>query len=173
MNLPSFALPDVVTNRVVSPQTNAARKGTLVMFVCNHCPYVVHVRDELVRVGHDALDVGVEVFAINANSAKSHPQDGPEPMREWATKAGFRFPFLFDESQETARAFDAACTPELFLFDASDALVYHGQLDDSRPGNGKPVTGKDLRDAVDALVAGRPPLASQKTAVGCGIKWHR
>lgn len=170
--LPSFALPDVVSNQMVSAKTNPARKGTLVMFVCNHCPYVVHVRDELVRVAHDALERGLDVFAINANSEKSHPQDGPEAMRAWATSAKFRFPFLFDATQGTARAFNAACTPEFHVFDAKDALVYCGQLDDSRPSNGKPVNGRDLRAAIDALLANREPIADQTPAVGCGIKWH-
>lgn len=170
--LPSFSLPDVVSGKPLARGDLPAAKATLVMFICNHCPYVVHVRHELVRLAHEALDRGATVVAINSNSTKTHPQDGPDKMRELATGEGWRFPFLFDETQEVAKAFKAACTPDLFLFDAERKLAYRGQLDDSRPSNGKPVTGKDLRDAIEAVLAGKAPAAEQRASMGCGIKWH-
>ncbi len=167
--LPPAVLLDAVGGK---PTTVAAgAHGTLIMFICNHCPYVVHVRAELARVAHEALGRGVSVYAINSNSLRSHPQDGPPHMAALARAEGWKFPFLFDETQAVARAFGAQCTPELFLFDARAALVYHGQLDDSRPGNGKPVNGADLRAALEAMLANQPPLKVQKPAIGCGIKW--
>lgn len=168
---PDFALPDVVSGRTVSLADLASAKALLVMFLCNHCPYVVHVREEIVRVGRDYVARGVAVVAINANSVASHPQDGPAQMKELATKEAWPFPFLFDETQEVARAFDAACTPDFFLFDAERRLVYRGQLDDARPNNGKPVTGRDLRAALDAVLDGRPVAADQRPSLGCNIKW--
>jgi hypothetical protein len=169
--LPVFSLVDVVTEKHVSSHARDSRPGTLVMFICNHCPFVVHVRDEIARVGNEAKNKGLDVFAINSNSLRTYPQDGPPHMRAWAVQAAFAFPFLFDRTQDVARSFQAACTPEFYLFDADDKLVYAGQLDDSRPSNGKPVTGLDLRRAIDTLLAGGPPLANQHHAVGCGIKW--
>jgi len=151
----------------------AAKKGALVMFLCNHCPYVVHVLGEVVRAANEAVSRGFAVVAINANDAESYPQDGPQAMARLAHEGGWGFPFLFDAGQDVARALGAACTPEFFLFDAARALVYHGQFDDSRPSNGKPVTGRDLRAALADVEAGRTPSADQKTAVGCSIKWRR
>jgi thiol-disulfide isomerase/thioredoxin len=170
--LPAFQLPNAVDSKPVSSQSLPAGKGTLVMFLCNHCPYVKHVRAELVKLAHEAIDQGVTVVAINSNSTQTHPQDGPEAMRELASSEHWRFPFLFDESQSVAQAFRAACTPDFFLFDGSRKLVYRGQMDDSRPSNGKPVTGRDLRAALDALISGKPPLSEQRASIGCGIKWH-
>ncbi len=170
--LPNFTLPDVRDGASVA-SSSASDKGTLVAFVCNHCPYVVHIRKKLVEVANAAIDNGLSVYAINANDTTSHPQDGPDAMRALAKSDGFTFPFLFDESQDVARAFGAACTPELFLFDGARKLVYHGQFDDSRPGNGKPVTGADLSAAIDAVLRGEPPSGDQKVAIGCSIKWRR
>lgn len=170
--MPSFVLPDVVTGRAVDGAAAVAgKRGALVMFVSNHCPFVVHVRAGLVAAAHDALDAGLAVFAINSNSVVSHPQDGPEPMARLARAEGWRFPFLFDETQDIARAFAAACTPDLYVFDGAGKLAYRGQFDDSRPSNGKPVTGRDLRAAVTAVAAGQPVAAEQRPSVGCGIKW--
>ena len=141
------------------------------MFLSNHCPFVVHVRAALVAAAHEALDAGLAVFAINSNSVASHPQDGPEPMAQLARGEGWRFPFLFDDSQDVARAFAAACTPDLYVFDGAVRLAYRGQFDDSRPSNGKPVTGRDLRAAVEAVAAGRAVAAEQRPSIGCSIKW--
>ncbi len=171
-SLPSVRLTDVVTQAPVDVATLAeGRRGVLVAFVCNHCPYVVHLRKELVRVAHEAIDRGFAVIAINSNDAVAYPEDGPEAMARLAKDETWRFPFLFDASQDVARAFRAECTPDLFLFDADRKLVYRGQFDDSRPSNGKPVTGRDLRAALDAVLSGKKPLADQKPSVGCNIKW--
>ncbi|MBL8953541.1 MAG: thioredoxin family protein [Myxococcaceae bacterium] len=170
--LPDFKLPDAVTAKTVSPAGLEGKAGVLVMFICNHCPYVVHIREQLVATAHEALAQGFSVVAINSNSAKSHPQDGPANMKELATREQWRFPFAFDESQDVARAFKAACTPDLFLFDAQRRLAYRGQFDESRPNNGKPVTGRDLRDALATVAKGEAPPAEQKASIGCNIKWH-
>jgi hypothetical protein len=148
------------------------KRGTLVMFICNHCPFVVHVRAGLVAAAHDALDQGLAVVAINSNDQLTYPQDGPEAMAKLARAEKWRFPFLFDETQDVARAFDAQCTPDLYLFDGKGTLAYRGQFDDSRPNNGKPVTGHDLRAAIEAVAAGRAPSEDQKPSVGCSIKWR-
>lgn len=170
--LPPVRLPDAVTGEAVDLTALAAgKRGTLVMFICNHCPYVVHLRAELVRAAHDAQAAGLAVVAINSNSERSHPQDGPANMARLARDEAWRFPFLFDATQDVARAFAAACTPDLYVFDAAGALAYHGQFDASRPGNGQPVTGADLRAAITAVADGRAPSATQKPSVGCGIKW--
>ena len=169
--VPDFSLVDAATGKLVSSSDVRGKAGLLVAFICNHCPFVVHIRSELAKVCHEALDAGMSVIAINSNSVESHPQDGPAFMKELANSAGWRFPYLFDESQEVARAFDAACTPDIFLFDSNGALVYRGQFDDSRPSNGKPVTGADLRNAIAAVVAKRPVSAEQRPSIGCNIKW--
>jgi thiol-disulfide isomerase/thioredoxin len=169
--LPAFELANVVDGRAVASSTLAG-KPLLVMFICNHCPYVVHVRDELGRIARDYQPRGVTLVAINSNSVATHPEDGPGPMKELAALERWTFPFLFDEAQDVARLFQAACTPEFYLFDAAAHLVYRGQLDDSRPGNGKPVTGRDLRAALDAVLAGQAPAGEQRPSVGCSIKWH-
>jgi thiol-disulfide isomerase/thioredoxin len=153
----------------------AGRHGLLVMFICVHCPYVKHVEEELARVGRD-YEGKIGIAAISSNDIAAYPQDGPEEMKAQALRLDFRFPYLLDETQEVARAYDAACTPDLFLFDGEMKLVYRGQLDDSRPrrgdfGNDLPVTGKDLRAAMDAVIAGKRPDPSQRFAVGCNIKW--
>jgi thiol-disulfide isomerase/thioredoxin len=170
--LPAFDLLNPVTGATVSSASLAGPAGVLVAFICNHCPYVVHVRQQLVAVAHAALEEGFSVVAINSNSIITHPEDGPGPMTVLATGEQWRFPFLYDETQAVAKAFRAACTPDLYLFDARRELAYRGQFDDSRPGNGRPVTGKDLRDALAAVKAGKAPSKEQKASIGCGIKWH-
>ncbi len=170
--MPSLRLIDAVTNRVIDAGEEArGKKGMLVAFICNHCPFVKHIRRELVRVAHDALDQGFAVVAVNSNDEKAFPQDGPSAMRELAQEERWRFPFLFDEKQAVAKAFRAACTPDLYLFDGQLQLAYRGQFDESRPSNGKPVTGASLSAAIEAVAAGRAPAAEQKPSVGCNIKW--
>jgi peroxiredoxin len=168
---PDFALPEVTSGRIVSLASFADCKALLVMFICKHCPFVVHVRDELSRLGKDYAASGLGIVAISANDAANYPDDRPERLTAMVVEAGFVFPLLYDESQETAKAYTAACTPDFFLFDVGRRLVYRGQLDDSRPGNGIPVTGTDLRAAIDAVLAGRTVPAEQKPSIGCNIKW--
>ncbi len=166
---PDFDLRDTVTGDSVRKADYAGRP-LLVMFVCNHCPFVVHVRDVMVALANEYVD-RVGVVAINSNSLETHPQDGPEPMKALASREAWRFPYLFDATQQVALAYQAACTPDFFLYDADHRLVYRGQLDDSRPGSSIPVTGADLRAALDNTLAGRPPLEDQKASLGCNIKW--
>ena len=169
---PDFALHDAVSGDVVMLEDVRGRVATVVMFICNHCPYVKHVEKELVRLGKDYADRGIGVVAISANDARAYPEDGPDRMRDNARRLGFAFPYLYDEAQDVARAYGAECTPDFFVFDADDACVYRGQLDDSRPGNGLPVTGADLRAALEALLHGESVSAEQKPSVGCNIKWR-
>jgi len=169
---PDFALRDVVSGKTVSRKDVAASKGMLVMFICRHCPFVKHVQDELARIGRDYVDRGIGIVAISSNDVASHPEDSPTKLAYQAQELQFNFPYLFDESQEVARAYDAQCTPDLFLYDSDGKLVYRGQLDDSRPGNDIPVTGKDLRGALDALIAGRAIPTEQRPSIGCNIKWR-
>ncbi len=171
--VPAFQLEDAVTGRKVTESDGAGREALLVMFICNHCPFVKHVLQEIGRIASDFEPRGVAVVAINSNDVRNYPQDGPERMRELALREDWSFPFLLDESQEVAKAFRAACTPDFFLFDGGGELVYRGQLDDSRPGNGLPVTGRDLRAALDAVLAGQPVPEPQLPSVGCNIKWRR
>jgi peroxiredoxin len=166
---PAFSLPDT-EGRSVSLDDFAGRP-LLVMFICCHCPYVIHVQAELARVGREYRDRGVGIVAISSNDVENYPDDSPENMKRQVEEQGFTFPYLYDESQETARAYRAACTPDLFLFDADRRLVYRGQLDDSRPDNGLPVTGRDLRAALDALLDGEEAPAEQRPSLGCNIKW--
>ena len=168
---PDFALPNV-DGRTLGLDDVAGRQATVVMFICNHCPYVKHVAEGLATLGRDYLPRGVGIVAINANDASSHPADSPEQMVHEAESRGYPFPYLYDETQDTARAYHAACTPDFFLFDADRRLVYRGQLDGSRPGNDVPVTGADLRAALDALLAGGAPCAEQRPSLGCNIKWR-
>jgi hypothetical protein len=171
--LPTIRLTNAVDGSAVDVDTLAAgKRGTLVMFLCNHCPFVVHVRAELARVANDAVERGLAVVAINSNDIETYPEDGPVHMARLAREDHWRFPFLFDESQDVARAFDAQCTPDIYLFDAAKKLAYRGQLDDSRPRNGKPVTGRDLRAAIEAVAAGKAPSSDQRPSVGCSIKWR-
>jgi peroxiredoxin len=166
---PVFALPD--TDGTIVSRDDYAGGPLLVLFICNHCPFVKHVRHELARIGAQYGARGVGVVAIGSNDIERYPQDGPAAMKEEKARVGYVFPYLFDETQDVARAYRAACTPDIFLFDASHRLVYRGQLDDSRPSNMKPVTGRDLRAALDAVLAGRPVSAEQVPSIGCNIKW--
>ena len=168
---PDFELPNV-DGRIVDFAAASGSKGTVVMFICNHCPFVKHVADQLAALGRDYLPLGIGIVAISANDVSSHPADSPEQMVREAEDRGYPFPYLYDETQEVAKAYHAACTPDFYLFDANRRLVYRGQLDASRPGNDVPVTGHDLRAAIDALLAGGPPVAQQVPSIGCNIKWR-
>jgi peroxiredoxin len=167
---PDFSLPNV-DGRTVSLADAVGPKGMVVMFICNHCPFVKHVADQLAALGRDVMPLGIGVVAISSNDVSTHPADSPEQMVHEAEDRGYPFPYLYDESQEVAQAYHAACTPDFFLFDAAKKLVYRGQLDASRPGNEIPVTGADLRAAIDAVLAGRPVAAEQRPSLGCNIKW--
>ncbi len=168
---PDFQLPDTRAGKTVSLQEIKSDKATVVMFICNHCPYVKHVKDEIARLAADYQPKGIAFAAISANDVEKYPEDGPEAMREKAQAWHFIFPYLYDETQDVARAYEAACTPDFYVFDKNLALVYRGQLDDSRPGNGKPLTGKDMRAALDAILADKPVSQEQIPSVGCNIKW--
>ena len=170
---PEFRLPDVVSGTTISLSTFAGKRALLVMFICRHCPYVVHVREELARIGRDYANRHAGIVAISANDAAGYPDDAPERLAEMAKELGFTFPFCYDESQAVAKAYTAACTPDFFLFDADRRLVYRGQLDEARPGNGKPLTGGDLRAAMDAVLAGTVVSPEQQPSVGCNIKWKK
>ena len=169
---PDFELPDVVTGKTVSIRDFDAKRALLVMFICRHCPYVKHVRGELARLGRDFADSDLAIVAISSNDPSAYPEDAPEGLAEDARDAGYAFPYLFDETQEVAKAYTAACTPDLFLFDEDRALAYRGQLDDSRPSNGLPVTGEDLRAAIEAILSGGAVSQDQRASIGCGIKWR-
>ena len=168
---PNFSLPDVVSGKTISLDTFKGKKALLVMFICQHCPYVQHVKDELAKLGKDYASKDVGIVAVSANDAEKYPDDSPSALKKMTQTLGFTFPFVYDETQATAKAYTAACTPDFFLFDANCKLVYRGQLDDSRPGNGKPVTGRDLRAAIDAVLAGKPVNPDQRASIGCNIKW--
>ena len=167
---PEFSLPNV-DGRIVDYAAAAGPRGTVVMFIRNHCPFVKHVADELARLGHEYLPRGIGFVAISSNDVATHPADSPEQMVHEAEERGYPFPYLYDESQEVAKAYHAACTPDFYLFDAGRRLVYRGQLDPSRPGGEVPVTGRDLRGAIEGLLAGQPPVAAQIPSLGCNIKW--
>ena len=175
--VPEFSLPDVVSGKKISPSDFKFKKALLVMFICRHCPYVQHVKLELARLGKDNAKKELAIVAISSNDAKEYPDDKPEKLKEMAKELRFNFPFCYDESQETAKKYSAACTPDFFLFSrskegGSQTLAYRGQLDDSRPGNGKPVTGRDLRAAIDLVLAGKSvPASAQHPSIGCNIKW--
>lgn len=168
---PDFSLPEPASGKTVSRDDFAAAPALLVMFICNHCPYVRLIREELALFGREYADSGLAMVAINANDAESHPADAPARMMEEVARHGYVFPYLHDESQQVARAYGAVCTPDFFLFDGDRRLVYRGQFDSARPGNGVPVTGQDLRDAVEAVLAGRAVDVEQKPSIGCNIKW--
>jgi peroxiredoxin len=168
--LPTFSLPDVRTGQTVPFPGTVSGKPILVMFICKHCPYVIHVKDELARIGRDYAD-RVNIAAISSNDATHVADDSPERLKQMAEENGFVFPLLYDESQAVAKSFGAACTPDFFLFDADQRLAYRGQLDASRPGNGVPLDGRDLRGAMDALLSGLRPSDQQRPNTGCNIKW--
>lgn len=167
---PDFSLSET-DGSTVSRDDFVGKRGLLMIFLCNHCPYVKHIADGLKQLADDYLAKGVAVVGVSSNDAASYPDDSPEKMKQEKLARGYAFPYLFDPTQETARAYHAACTPDFFLFDGSQRLVYRGQMDDSRPSNGKPVTGTDLRAALDRLLADEPPLEHQTPSLGCNIKW--
>ena len=168
---PEFSLPDVVSGKIISLDTFKTKKALLVMFICRHCPYVKHVQHEIARIGRDYASKSVGIVAITSNDAAQFPEDSAASSAEMAKELGFTFPFCYDESQEVAKAYKAACTPEFYVFDASRRLVYRGQLDDSRPSHDTPVTGKNLRAALDAVLADAPVDQNQIPSIGCSIKW--
>lgn len=168
---PHFELIDTVTDTPRTLENVKGEKGTVVMFICNHCPFVKHVNPEISKLGKAYQTRGIGFVAISSNDIVTHPQDAPHLMKQTAKKEDYPFPYLYDETQEVAKAYDAACTPDFYLFDADLKLVYRGQLDDSRPGNGMPLTGADLRDAIDALLQGEAIDPDQKPSIGCNIKW--
>ncbi|KRB56843.1 thioredoxin family protein [Flavobacterium sp. Root186] len=168
---PNFYLKDTNSNNTYSFEDLKGSKGTLVVFMCNHCPFVLHVINEIVMISHDYRVQGLGIIAISSNDIVKYPQDSPELMTDFALQHKFDFPYLFDETQEVAKAYDAACTPDFYLFDNQGKLFYRGQLDDSRPGNGIPLSGTDLRNAIDALIYNRSLNEIQKPSIGCNIKW--
>lgn len=168
---PDFRLVDTVSNNMTNFEDVMGEKGTIVMFISNHCPFVKHVNNEIVRVAGDYRVTGFGFVAIMSNNIESFPEDHPNLMYKMARKLNYPFPYLYDETQEVAKAYDAACTPDFYLFDSEQKLIYRGQLDDSRPGNGIPVNGRDLREALDAVLANRKVPGLQKPSIGCNIKW--
>lgn len=169
--MPDFVLPDVRTGTMISPETFREKHPLLVMFMCRHCPYVVHVQDELTRLARDYEGKNFGILGISSNDVTGYPADAPSRLKEMAEQLGWKFPYCYDETQAVAKAFTAACTPDFFVFDHQRQLVYRGQLDGSRPGNAKPVTGQDLRVALDAVLAGQPVASQQRPSLGCNIKW--
>jgi len=168
---PEFELMDTVSGKMMSLRQLKGDKGTVIFFICNHCPFVIHVNEELVKIANKYSLKGVSFIAVSSNDIENYPQDGPGLMQSNAKQNNYPFPYLFDETQEVAKAYDAACTPDTYVFDEDLSLVYRGQIDESRPGNGVVVSGKDLRAALDALLEGKIISASQKPSIGCGIKW--
>ena len=170
---PPFSLRDVVSGHLYSLDSFAGKSALLVMFLCRHCPYVQHVEEELARIGRDYRDTNLGIVAISSNDPAQYPDDAPPQLKELAERLRVNFPVCFDETQDVAKAYRAACTPDFYLFDRERRLVYRGQLDDSRPGTNKPVTGRDLRAAIDAVLAGKPVDSTQQASIGCSIKWKR
>lgn len=168
---PDFTLKNVVTNKYVSTSELYGQHGLVVMFICNHCPFVKHVMDEVIRTANDYRVQGFGFVAISSNDVENYPQDSPEEMAKLAEKEHYPFPYLYDETQEVAKAYDAACTPDFYVFDEEKKLVYRGQLDNSRPGNSIQATGRDLREALDNLLSNSPQRSDQKPSLGCNIKW--
>ena len=168
---PGFSLPDTVSGNTFDLQELKGDMGTVIMFICNHCPFVKHVNSGIVDLARDYQSRGISFIAISSNDVENYPDDSPELMTKNARAEGYTFPYLYDESQEVAKAYDAACTPDFYLFNDQLSLVYRGQMDDSRPGNGIPVSGRDLRTALDSLLAGTAIDPLQKPSIGCNIKW--
>lgn len=168
---PKFSLVDTIANRTISLTEYKGAKGTVIMFICNHCPFVIHVNPMLVKLANTYQEKGIAFIAISSNDVEKYPQDAPDLMKQVGLKKNYQFPYLYDETQEVAKAYDAACTPDFYLFDSDLKLFYRGQLDDSRPQNGKPLTGKDLMEAMDALLQNKPLDTVQKPSLGCNIKW--
>lgn len=168
---PAFALPDVISGRTYSLDSFADKTALLVMFLCQHCPYVQHIQHGIAKLGQDYRDTGLGIIGISSNDPAQYPDDAPDRLKEMASRLDFTFPFCFDETQKVAKTYRAACTPDFYLFDRERRLVYRGQFDDSRPGNNKPVTGRELRTAIEAVLGGKPVDANQKASIGCSIKW--
>ncbi|MDJ0676417.1 MAG: thioredoxin family protein [Calothrix sp. MO_167.B42] len=168
---PDFHLPDVTTGKTISLSSFTNKKALLVMFICRHCPFVKHIQLQLAQLGKDYENTDLAIVAISSNDVDNYPDDAPELLKTMASELDFKFPLCYDESQETAKIYTAACTPDFFLFDGNRQLAYRGQLDDSRPGNNQPVTGKDLRDAIDSILADKAITEEQKPSIGCNIKW--
>ena len=168
---PDFNLPDTISGGKKSLKEVKSDKATIVMFICNHCPFVKHVQTGLVKLANDYIPKGISFVAISSNDVAAYPEDSPERMKEVAIQLGYPFPYLYDESQNIARAFGAACTPDFYIFDSDLKCVYRGQFDDSRPSNDVPVSGKDVREALDAILAGKAVSEDQKPSIGCNIKW--
>lgn len=169
--MPNFNLVDVVSGKNISLNSFQDKKALLVMFICRHCPYVKHVQNHLAQLGNDYQNQSLGIVTISSNDIEAYPEDAPESLKEQAKELGFNFPYLFDETQQVAKSYQAMCTPDFFLFDGDRKLVYRGQLDDSRPGNNIPTTGKDLRAAIDAVLNDQIPNPDQKPSMGCSIKW--
>ncbi|MEO0968442.1 MAG: thioredoxin family protein [Cyanobacteria bacterium J06639_18] len=170
---PDFNLVDVESEKQISLANFSDKKALLVMFICRHCPFVKHVQTELAKIGKDYSQTDLGIIAISSNDVKNYPDDAPDKLKQMVTELGFNFPLCCDETQEVAKAYTAACTPDFFLFDADLKLAYRGQLDDSRPSNDKPVTGEDLRAAIDTVLSGKPVTGDQKPSIGCNIKWKQ
>ncbi|MEO0570889.1 MAG: thioredoxin family protein [Bacteroidota bacterium] len=168
---PNFSLFDTLSGQTLSLDELKGEKGTVVMFICNHCPFVIHVNPEISKLGREYQEKGIGFIAISSNDIENYPQDAPHLMTKTAKQEGYSFPYLYDDTQDIAKAYDAACTPDFYLFDDRLKLVYRGQLDDSRPGNGLPLNGQDLRNGLNALLAKGPVLENQKPSIGCNIKW--
>jgi thiol-disulfide isomerase/thioredoxin len=168
---PAFVLPDAVTNKLVSLDDFQNYHAYVIMFICNHCPYVIHVNPEIIRLSKDYQNKGVAFIAISSNDIENYPQDAPDLMKEQALKLGYTFPYLFDETQKTAKDYDAACTPDFYVFDKNKILVYRGRMDESRPNSGIELTGKDLRNALDAILSNGVVSQMQYPSMGCNIKW--
>ncbi|HEX9665828.1 MAG TPA: thioredoxin family protein [Thermodesulfobacteriota bacterium] len=168
---PDFKLWDVISDKELSLEELKSDTATVIMFICNHCPYVKHVQKGLVELANDYIPKGISFIAICSNDIENYPDDSPENMKAVAKRLGYPFPYMFDESQDVARAYDAQCTPDFYIFDKDLKCIYRGQMDDSRPGNGKPVTGKDIRDALEDILSGKPVTEAQYPSIGCNIKW--
>ena len=168
---PNFKLPDTVSSQTLSLNHVKGTNGTVILFICNHCPFVIHINKEIVRLANDYGKKGIGFVAISSNDVESYPQDAPELMKIHAAENKYPFPYLYDESQDVAKSYDAACTPDFYVFDNNPTSVYHGQLDNSRPGNDVEVSGSSIRQSLNALILGQSPITEQKNSVGCGIKW--
>ena len=170
---PSFELPNTINDTIVSLESSKGSNATVIMFICNHCPFVKHVNTEISELAKDYISKGIKCIAISSNDANKYPEDAPQLMKQNAIENDFIFPYLYDESQDAAKAYDAACTPDFYVFDSQLKLVYRGQLDDSRPGNGIPVSGKDIRNVLDSLLNDQNIMEMQKPSIGCNIKWKQ
>ena len=170
---PAFNLPDTVSGKMLSLETLRSDKATVIMFLCNHCPYVKHVNPEVVRVSKEYIPKGIAFIGISSNDVEQYPEDGPGQMKRTAAALGYTFPYLYDKTQDVARAYDAACTPDFYVFDKNLRLIYHGQLDDSRASGHSPLTGKDLRTVLNCAIEGNPVPGNQRPSIGCSIKWKK